>query len=429
MKKTLTVLTLIALLFSTNLRAQNGSGVVNPIGQEINGNADIDAKDYLNTITTGVPFLSISPDSRAGAMGDMGVATSADVNSQAYNAAKYAFSDNTFGFSVSYSPWLRRLVSDINLAYLSAYYKVTDMDAIGFSLRYFSLGNITFTDENGLTVSDQSPNEFAIDFSYSRKLIDELSIAITPRFIYSNLTAGQFVGGQESKAGLAGAADLALFYEQPFKSRSLESSVLRAGLCISNMGNKISYTSALHRDFLPANLKLGIGYEMGFDDYNKLTINGEINKLLVPSNPIYATDSTGRQIYDYSDPSNPIPVIAYGRDNDVSVPQGIFQSFYDAPRGFREEMAEINWALGLEYSYRDLFFFRTGYFYESKHKGGRQFLTLGAGFKYNIFNFDISYLFSTTGQYHPLANTLRFTLSFDFKSFNSDEIKRQGKLR
>lgn len=429
MKKALTLLTLIALLsFSNSLRAQDIGGGNNSIGQEL-GNDGIDTKEYLNTITTGVPFLLISPDSRAGAMGDMGAATSADVNSQAYNAAKYAFSKNTFGFSVSYSPWLRRLVSDINLAYLSAYYKVTDMDAIGFSLRYFSLGEITFTDENGQVISNQNPNEFAIDFSYSRKLIDELSIAITPRFVYSNLTAGQFVGGQESKAGLAGAADLSLFYEQPFKSKSLESSILRAGLCISNMGNKISYTSALHRDFLPANLKLGVGYEMGFDEYNKLTINGEINKLLVPSNPIYATDSLGHNIYDYSDPSNPVPVIAYGRDNDVSVPQGIFQSFYDAPRGFREEMAEINWALGLEYSYRDLFFFRTGYFYESKHKGGRQFLTVGAGLKYSIFNLDISYLFSTTGQYHPLANTLRFTLSFDFKSFNSNDIKRQGKLR
>jgi len=429
MKKTLTVLTLIALLFTTNLRAQDVGGGTNPIGQET-GNGDIDNADYLNTITTGVPFLLISPDSRAGAMGDIGAATSADVNSQAYNPAKYAFSDNTFGFSVSYSPWLRKLVSDINLAYLSAYYKMTDMDAIGFSLRYFSLGEITFTDENGQVISNQNPNEFAIDFTYSRKLIDELSIAITPRFIYSNLTAGQFVGGQETKAGLAGAADLSLFYEQPFKTKSLESSILRAGLCISNMGNKISYTSALHRDFLPANLKLGVGYEMGFDEYNKLAITGEINKLLVPSNPIYATDSLGHIVYDYSDPNNPTPVIAYGRNNDVSVPQGIFQSFADAPRGFKEEMAEINWALGLEYSYRDLFFFRTGYFHESKHKGGRQYLTFGAGIKYSIFNIDISYLFATNGSgSNPLANTLRFTLTFDFKSFNSNDIKRQGRLR
>lgn len=428
MKKTIVLLTLAALLFSTNLRAQDIGGGHNSIGQQT-GNDGIDKKDYLNTITTAVPFLLISPDSRAGAMGDMGAATSADVNSQAYNPSKYVFNKNKFGIGVSYSPWLHKLVSDINLAYLSAYYKVTDMDAIAMSLRYFSLGEITFTNEEGQVISNQNPNEFAIDFTYSRKLIDELSIAITPRFVYSNLTAGQFVGGQETKAGLAGAADISLFYEQPFKSRTLESSILRAGLCISNLGNKVSYTSALHRDFLPANLKLGVGYEFGIDEYNKIAVNGEINKLLVPTNPIYATDSVGHIMYDYSDPSNPVPIIAYGMNSDVSVPQGIFHSFADAPRGFVEEMAEINWALGAEYSYRDLLFVRAGYFYESKHKGGRQFLTVGAGLKYSILNVDVSYLFCTNGQNHPLANTLRVSLSFDFKSFNSDDIKRQGKLR
>lgn len=421
MKKKTSLLVLIVLLVSSQIQAQSISQLS---GKE------------LNTITTAVPFLQIAPDSRGGAMGDVGCATSADINSQAYNPAKYVFNKNTFGISVSYSPWLRNLVSDINLLYLSTYWRMTEMDAIAFSLRYFSLGDIQFTDDMGNPTMKENPNEFALDFTYSRKLIDELSIALTPRFIYSNLTAGQYVGGQETRAGLAGAADLSLFYEQELKAKKLESSILRAGFCISNMGNKMSYSSGtLRRDFLPTNLKIGLGYEMGFDEYNKLAITGEVNKLLVPTNPVYQTDSiTGRIIYDqYNN-----PVILSGRDPDVSVPQGMIQSFYDAPgighngvnaSVFAEEMAEIIWALGAEYSYRDLFFVRLGYFHESKYKGNRQFLSMGVGLKYNVFNIDVSYLFTTNGQTHPLANTLRFTLSFDFSSFNKEDIKKQGRLK
>ncbi|MBO7629552.1 MAG: type IX secretion system outer membrane channel protein PorV, partial [Bacteroidales bacterium] len=352
-------------------------------------------------------------------------ATSADINSQSYNPAKYVFSDNMFGFSVSYSPWLAHLVKDINLAYLSGYWKITEMDAIAASFRYFSLGSIDFMDEYGYFISSQNPNEFAIDFTYSRKLIDQLSIAITPRFIYSNLTAGQYVGGEETKAGLAGAADISLFYEQDFDVRAFNNSTLRAGLCISNMGNKMSYSSGtLRRDFLPTNLKLGIGYEMDFDGYNTLTVNGEINKLLVPTNPVYLVDDDGRIVYNEAGD----PVIEYGMNPDVSVPRGMIQSFYDAPGGFKEEMQEVMWALGLEYSYRNLFFFRTGYFHESPYKGNRQFISLGAGIKYSVFGIDVSYLIATQ-QYHPLANTLRFTLNFDFVSTNKNELKQQGRLR
>ena len=422
MKKKATFLVLATLFTITFTHAQ----VINP--NQLNGKE-------LNTITTAVPFLNIAPDSRAGGMGDMGCATSPDVNSQAYNPAKYVFNKNTFGISVSYSPWLRKLVNDINLMYLSGYYRMTEMDAIGFSVRYFSLGDIQFTDDAGELLSVQNPNEFAIDFTYSRKLIDQFSIALTPRFIYSNLTAGQFVSGEETNAGLAGAADLSFFYEQDFDVKGLENSTLRAGLCISNMGNKMSYSSGtLRRDFLPTNLRIGLGYEMSFDTYNKLAITGEANKLLVPTNPVYATDSNGRILYDnYNN-----PVILSGRNPDVSVPQGMIQSFYDAPgighngenaSVFREEMAEIAWALGAEYSYRDLFFVRAGYFHENKYKGNRQFLTVGAGIKYNIFTIDVAYLFTTNGQNHPLANTLRFSLTFDFASFNKEEIKQQGRLR
>ena len=413
MKKAATVLTCIILLTFVQGYAQSGKG------GSSNGSHNLIGQDYLNSITTAVPFLSIAPDSRAGAMGDIGCATSADANSQSYNPAKYVFNENQFGFSVSYSPWLRQLVNDINLAYLAGYWRITDMDAIGMSFRYFSLGDIEFMDENGNPISTQNPNEFAIDFTYSRKLIDELSIAITPRFIYSNLTAGQFVDGQETQAGLAGAADISLFYQQDFDAKGLENSTLRAGLCISNMGNKMSYSAGtLRRDFLPTNLKLGIGYEMDFDGYNKLAINGEINKLLVPTPPIYLPDTTDAA-------GNPVYV---GMDPEVSVPQGMIQSFYDAPGGFKEEMREIMWALGAEYSYRNLFFLRLGYFHESQYKGNRQFLSVGAGIKYSIFGIDVSYLIATK-QYHPLANTLRFTLNFDFVSANKNEIKQQGRLK
>ena len=408
MKKITTiVLTVLALLGSQAFAQNNSQG------------------QTINCVNTAVPFLNLSPDSRAGGMGDIGCATSADVNSQSYNPAKYVFSDNMFGFSLSYSPWLHtlHLGDGINLAYLSAYYRPTKMDAIGFSFRYFDYGSFLYT-EDGIFGVDHHPKEFSIDLTYSRKLIDELSIAITPRFIYSNLTLGQFVDGQETKPGLAGAADLSLFYQQDFRAKGLFNSTLRAGLNISNIAfMKMSYSSgSSRRDFLPTNLKLGIGYEMDFDGHHKLAINGEINKLLVPTPPVYATDGIGRIIYD----NNGNPVIAAGKDPNVSAPMGMIQSFYDAPGGFKEEMQEVMWALGAEYSYRNFIFARLGYFHESQYKGDRQFISLGVGIKYNIFSLDMAYLIATK-QYHPLANTLRFTVSFDFVSAKKDEIKRQGR--
>ncbi len=412
MKKILVVAVGILFFSIPSLKAQVNPNILN--GQE------------LNTITTAVPFLTISPDSRGGAMGDMGVATSADANSQHHNPSKYVFNKNRFGISFSYSPWLRKLVNDINLLYLSTYFKVTDNDALSFSLRYFSLGDINFTDNDGNDMGSQKPNEFAIDLGYSRKLIDELSIAITPRFIYSNLTAGQYVEGVETNAGLAGAADVSLFYQQDFgfKSNNKMNSTLRAGLNISNIGNKMSYSSGtLRRDFLPTNLKLGVSYTVQFDEYNSLMAGVECNKLLVPTNPVYQTDSTGHIMYDAANK----PIIYRGKDPDVSVAQGIFQSFGDAPAGSIEEFHEVNWAVGLEYCYRDLLFVRAGYFYEHPTKGNRQFITVGAGLHYSIFALDVAYLF-TIDQHHPLENTLRFTLSFDLKSFDKQDIKTQGRL-
>ena len=394
----------------------------------------------LNTITTAVPFQLIAPDSRAAGMGDVGCATSADINSQHHNPSKYVFNTSPFGLSVSYVPWLRKLgIGDINLLYLSTYYKITEMDAVAFSLRYFSLGGITFTNEDGITQGDYHPNEFSMDFTYSRKLIDELSIAITPRFIYSNLTQGQYVGGQESETGMAGAADISLFYQQDFRTRGMLNSTLRAGLNISNIGNKMSYSKGtLKRDFIPTNLKLGLSYTMEFNQYNKLMLAFDLNKLLVPTPPIYEKDSLGNFVYDAAGNK----VIAAGKDNNVSVVTGIFQSFADAPgvttknpdkvgtKGavFLEELQEITVGLGLEYAYRDLLFVRMGYFYESPYKGNRQFFTLGAGLKYSIFVVDVSYMF-TIDQHHPLENTLRFSLSFDVASFNKKDIKESMRLK
>jgi hypothetical protein len=312
------------------------------------------------------------------------------------------------------------------LLYLSTYFKVTDNDALSFSLRYFSLGDITFTDNDGNNMGSQKPNEFAIDLGYSRKLIDELSIAITPRFIYSNLTAGQYVEGVETNAGLAGAADVSLFYQQDFgfKNNNKMNSTLRAGLNISNIGNKMSYSSGtMRRDFLPTNLKLGVSYTLQFDEYNRLMAGVECNKLLVPTNPVYERDSLDRYVVDAAGNY----VILAGKNPDVSVAQGIFQSFADAPAGAKEEFHEVSWSVGLEYCYRDLLFVRAGYFYEHPTKGNRQFITVGAGLHYSIFGLDVAYLF-TVDQHHPLENTLRFTLSFDLKSFNKQDIKSQGRL-
>ena len=411
------IVTLIVISLSISYAYSQGS----VSGSEF----DYLGRGYLNTVQTAVPFLLIAPDSRAGAMGDVGAATSADAASQHHNPAKNVFNENKFGISVSYSPWLKQLINDIHLLYLGMYLKPTDKDAIAFSLRYFSLGEITFTNDEGGFMSYQKPNEFAIDLSYSRKLIDELSIALTPKFIYSDLTARQYSGNVETKAGIAGAADLSLFYEQDFRSRKMHNQTLRAGLNISNIGNKMSYSDGTQkRDFISTNLKLGVGYTMEFDPYNKLAVTGELNKLLVPTPCVYQTDSNGKAVYD--DANNRI--IKAGRDPNVGVPLGMIQSFYDAPGGFKEEMSEFIWAIGIEYAYRDLLFVRAGYFNESKNKGNRKFFTVGAGIQYNIIGIDVAYLF-TINQHHPLENTLRFTLTFDFASFNSTEIKNQRKVR
>jgi len=367
----------------------------------------------LNTITTAVPFLLIAPDSRAGALGDAGVASSPDANSMHWNVAKLAFVEKEMGVSMSYSPWLRQLVPDINLSYLAFYKKLGDKNAIGGSLRYFSLGDIKFTDEQGNAIGDFNPNEFAVDLGYSQKLSDRFSAGIAGRYIYSNLTGGIDVSGTNTKAGTSFAVDVAGYYTNDDAEVFGQDAIFNVGLNISNIGSKISYTDDAIKDFIPINMRLGQSLTFVLDDYNTFTILTDFNKLLVPTPPIYATNDLGQPILD--DEGN--RVIESGKDPDVPVFTGMIQSFSDAPGGFSEELKEINISAGLEYWYNKQFAVRTGYFHESAQKGNRKYFTVGAGLKMSVFSIDFSYLISVT-QNNPLANTVRFSLVFDFDAFS-----------
>ena len=384
MKKSITIL---VLLFSIlNVLGQN-----DPSYDELSGG--------LNTITTAVPFLMISPDSRSGAMGDIGVATTPDANSMHWNPAKYAFVDDDMGFAVSYVPWLRALVPDINLSYLAGYRRLNNNEAIAMELRYFSLGDITFTDVIGTTIGQYKPSEFALGTAYSRKLSSYFSLAISGRYIYSNLTGGQLAGGIQTVAGKSIAADVAGYFQSPMRIGKQDIDIA-IGCNVSNIGNKISYTETAVRDFIPINLRFGTSVGTAFDDYNKMSLAFDINKLLVPTPPKYDNGE-----------------IISGMDPDVSVVNGIFQSFWDSPGGLKEELREINYSVGTEYWYANQFAVRAGYFFEHNTKGGRKFFTFGSGVKYNVFALDFSYLINASRAINgnnPLANTMRFTLVFDF---------------
>lgn len=397
------ILGLLAVSFSSALAQSN-----NYIGQD------------LNTITTAVPFLQIAPDARSGGMGEAGVSSAPDANSLHWNPAKYTYIESDMGFSLSYSPWLRALVSDINLAYLTGYKKLANDQVIAGSLLYFSLGDITFTDIQGELIGNYRPNEFALSGSYARKLTENLSGAVSARFIHSNLTQGQSVGGASTKPGNSVAADIAIYSQRPVEFKNMEGS-FAWGINISNIGAKISYSDDnTQRDFIPTNLRIGPSLTLDVDEYNRLTFMVDFNKLLIPTPPVYAVDEEGNPIYD----DNGNPVIAKGRNPDVSVPAGMFQSFFDAPGGFNEELREVSIAGGVEYWYDKQFAIRGGYFYEDRTKGNRKFFTLGAGLRYNVFGLDFAYLIPTGGQAkNPLENTLRFTLHFDFDAFQKQAEK------
>jgi hypothetical protein len=378
------VILLIALSGKTLLFSQQSSG-------------------QLNAIQTVVPFLTIAPDSRAGAMGDAGVATSPDVYSQHWNPAKFAFIDGNAGVGISYSPWLRNLVPDINIAYLAGYKRIDTKQVISASLLYSSLGDVPFTDDFGNLQRTFNPNEFAVDAGYSRLFTDNLSGGIAFRFIYSNLTGGFYSGGTATRPGISFAADVSTYYQKKISLFSKDGQ-LGLGLNFSNIGTKMSYSAAQTADFIPMNMRLGGSVTMNLDNFNKITVTLDLNKLLVPTPPIYSS-------------ANPDSIIK-GKDPNVSVPVAIFQSFFDAPGGFKEELHEITYSSGVEYWYNNQFAIRGGYFHENATKGNRKYFTAGAGFRLKAFTLDFSYLMPLS-QNHPLARTLRFSIAWDFNALRN----------
>ena len=374
--------------------------------------ADEDGKNMFNPLTTGVTTLGIAPDARGGSMGDLGVATDPDVNSQYWNPSKYAFAYSSAGVSVSYTPWLRKLVNDINLAYVAGYWKVggNDLQALSASLRYFSLGSVPTYDNNGVLQNTVNPYEMAIDLGYSRKLSSSFSMGVVFRFIYSDMGFGGLSSAEDMSGAAAFAADIS-GYQTVYPIIGRSECQFSWGFNISNIGSKVSYDGGTNSSFLPTNLRLGFSFLFPIYDYNTLSINFDANKLLVPAAPRQSDytyeDEYGNTQYDTE---------AYNRAkdkfNNTGSISGIFKSFSDAPGGFKEELREIYFSTGLEYSYNRRFFVRAGYYYENKYKGNRQYATFGAGFSLNVFSLDAAYVLATA-QSSPLDQTMRFTLSFD----------------
>ena len=367
------------------------------------------AEEVMNPIITAMPSLSIAPDAHAGGLGDVGAATTPDLNSQHWNPAKYAFMESHGGITANYTPWLTKLVNDIDLAYIAGYYNISERaGAIGMSFTYFSLGEVQLTNFEGDPIVNAAPNEWALDLSYSRKLHEYVSMAVAMRFLYSDMNNGVNAGNtgssMEMYPGWTMAADVALYYRQPFEL-PMGTSYFALGLNISNLGGKISYDQNNTSSFIPANLRLGASYELAFDNYNRLSINADVNKYLVPASKgsKFAVDENGN------------PLEGQALKNwyyNLSSPKGWYQSFADAPGGFKEELRELQYGVGLEYSYDRKFFGRVGYSHENKWKGNRRYVTIGAGFHLSIVTLDVSYVIATAAT-NPLDNTLRFSLGFD----------------
>ncbi len=352
----------------------------------------------INVVTTAVPFLRISPDARAGGMGDLGLATSPDASSSYFNLGKVPFNESNAGLNVTYTPWLKRLVNDVYLASLAGYYKLNENEAISASLRYFSLGQIQFTDNYGNPLQSFNPREFGIDVGYSRKLSPKTGIGVGLKYIYSNLAGGS-VGGNTYKAGTSVAGDIGLYHN----GQNTLGQGWSFGVALTNLGGKISYTdNADQKDFIPANFGIGTTYTAVLDESNKLTFGVDLNKLLVPTPPALG-DTAG--------------LVAY---HQKSVVGSWASSFGDAPGGFSEEIKEFQVSAGAEYWYNNQFALRGGYFFEDKTKGNRRYFTTGVGIKYNVFGLNFSYLIPTGSgaNQNPLANTLRFSLVFDLAATN-----------
>lgn len=386
---------------------QNGTQIASPSNSK-NTVILLGQDTTKRPLVPAVPFLVISPDARASGMGEAGVATSADANAVYWNPAKLVFVEKKYGFTFSYSPWLRSLVNDMFLTYLSSYVKLDEKQSIAFALRYFNLGDVQFNNINGTPIGDFTPRELSLVSTYARKLSKRIGIAVGGRFIYSNLTTNFVLPNQqEAKAGITGAADIAFFYENKDLQIAQKPASIAFGINISNIGAKVSYSNINEEDFIPTNFRMGSAFSMALDPFerNHITFALDFNKLLIPSPP--ARDQGGN-IVTGTDP------------RERTLVSGIFGSFSDAPDGFREELQEITTSLGIEYTYQNqagekVFMARAGYFNEHENKGARKYFTIGAGFNYEIFGLDISYLIpQSQNQNIPLAETLRFTASLDF---------------
>ena len=399
-------------------------GFCNTMLAQIAGtNSQLDGRQ--NTITTAVPFLMITPEARGGAIGDVGVALPNDPFALHWNVAKLPFNERKGGVGLSYTPWLRSLVPDISLAYMSGYGKINERSAIAGSLRFFSLGQIQFTDQFGQSMGNYNPSELAVDLGYASKLSENFSLGIAFRYIRSDL-AGAFNQSQAAvQAGNAFAGDVTAYYNNKTRIK-YEGNKYNLnygfGIAFNNIGSKISYTSQQFQNFIPINLRLGAYGQIEIDKYNTIALAVDFNKLLVPTNPRYVKASTG-----FDSIFNGRPIIAEGKDPDVPIIQGMIQSFYDAPGGFTEEMREVNISTGIEYWYDKQFALRSGFFYENPFKGNRKFLTFGAGFRFNVFGIDLSYLVPIETR-NPLERTLRFSLLFDIDAFASQNKEIENPL-
>lgn len=353
--------------------------------------------DGFNPITTAAPFLLIAPDARAGGLADMGAATTPDATSQHYNAAKYAFSPSQWQIGINYTPWLRNLTNDVSLTSLFVSNRLSEKSAWGASLTYFSLGSIDLTDDTGLSLGSENPNEFAFDASYALKLNENFSMSVALRYIHSDMTLR--IENSAIQTVNTFAVDIGGYYQSEEKNYGDFNGKWRGGFNMSNIGPKVELVAGGTESFIPTNLKLGGGFDFILDDVNVITTNIEFNKLLVPTPPI-------REGGDGSE-------IIAGKDDNVGFVQGMFQSFYDAPGGFSEELEEVAWAFSAEYMYNNVFAVRAGYFHESPNKGNRQFFTMGAGFRFKSTTLDMSYLINASDVNNPLESTLRFSLSIN----------------
>ena len=393
---------------------------INTIGQTNPSLSKNQLVGQRNVITTAVPFLTITPDARSAGMGDAGVARDADANSIHWNISSMAFIQKKAGVGVNAAPWLRQLVPDIWFYDLAGYTKVgtRNQGVVAGSIRYFSLGNIQFTDEQANPLGDATPYELSVDLGYATQLSENFSIGGAMRYVNSCLTCGATgTAGSQFKPGRTVAGDLAVYYKKQIR-KDLKWAL---GAGISNIGGKITYSTAPEKDFIPTNLRLGTSFGKVIDAHNEINFNLDINKLLVPTYPVYYKNADGSDSLDINNQK----VVQYGKDNkDVPVITGMFSSFADAPGGFKEELKEYNIAAGLEYWYDKQFAVRVGYYNEANTKGGRKYATFGIGLRYNVFGIDAAYLQPFT-QRHPLQNTIRFSLLFDIDAFKKQQDKKQ----